>query len=236
MKTVVIIENEAVEPKHQLPLKHLSTLGRRLPLEIGSPIKLEFPHLDALLDSEMVGMLQGNCLIVTNPQPFSDLEELVGSEQRVIIKYVHKGRVWMFKAQLLKTVESPSQLLFFEYPGVIHYHELRKAKRTPIFIPSTFHIKEEPELYGTLIDLSMTGSLCQIKHKGDRPLPQIDINSTILLRCLLPGIKEEQQINGRVRNIQIDLEETRIGIEFDNLQPHLVDTIGKYLYSIESFS
>jgi CheY-like chemotaxis protein/c-di-GMP-binding flagellar brake protein YcgR len=222
--------------KHQLPLKHLSTLGRRIPLEIGSQIKLEFPHLDALFESEMVGMLQENCLIVTNPQPFSDLDELVGSEQRVIIKYVHRGRVWMFKAQLLHTVESPSQLLFFEYPGVIHYHELRKAKRTSIFIPSTFHIKEEPELYGTLIDLSMTGSLCQIKHKGSKPLPRIDINSAILLRCLLPGIKEEQQIDGRVRNIQIDPAETRVGIEFENLQPHLADTIGRYLYSIENFS
>jgi c-di-GMP-binding flagellar brake protein YcgR/DNA-binding NarL/FixJ family response regulator len=221
-------------PKHQLPLKHLSTLGKRIPLEIGSRVKLEFPSLDSLLDSEIVGMLQENCLIVTNPQPFSDLEDLIGGEQRVIMKYIHKGREWMFKAQLLKAVESPSHLLFFEYPGVIHFHELRKAKRTSIFIPCTFHINEEPELYGALIDLSMTGGLCQIKNKGDVPLPQIDINSSILLRCLLPGIKEEQQINGRVRNIQINPEEIKIGIEFENLQSHLADTIGQYLYSIES--
>jgi c-di-GMP-binding flagellar brake protein YcgR len=152
------------------------------------------------------------------------------------MKYVHKGREWMFKAQLLKAVDSPSHLLFFEYPGVIHYHELRKAKRTSIFIPSTFQINDEPELYGTIIDLSMTGGLCQIKHKGETPLPQIDMNTSVLLRCLLPGIKEEQQINGRVKNMQIDPAEIRIGIEFENLQPHLADTIGQYLYSIESFS
>jgi CheY-like chemotaxis protein len=222
--------------KHQLPLKHLSTLGKRIPLEIGSQVKLEFPHLDTLYDSEIVGMLQESCLIVTNPQPFCDFEDLVGGEQRVIMKYVHKGREWMFKAQLLKAVDSPSHLLFFEYPGVIHYHELRKAKRTSIFIPSTFQINDEPELYGTIIDLSMTGGLCQIKHKGETPLPQIDMNTSVLLRCLLPGIKEEQQINGRVKNMQIDPAEIRIGIEFENLQPHLADTIGQYLYSIESFS
>ncbi len=115
----------------------------------------------------------------------------------------------MFKSQLLKAVESPSHLLFFEYPGVIHYHELRKAKRTSIFIPCTLHLNEEPELYGTLMDLSMTGGLCRIKNKGDTPLPQIDINSSIFLRCLLPGIKEEQQINGRVRNMQINPEEIK---------------------------
>ncbi len=221
---------------HQLPLQHLSTLGKRIPLDIGSRIKLEFPHLDSLFESVMVGMLPESYLIVTNPQPFSDMEDLIGGAGRVIIKYVHKGRVWMFKSQLLKTAESPSQLLFFEYPKIIHYHELRKAKRTSICIPSTFHVNEEQERYGTLIDLSTTGGLCQIKHKSDRPLPKIDINTSILLRCLLPGIKEEQQINGKVRNIQIDPEETRIGIEFVNLQPHLADTIGQYLFSIESLS
>ncbi|MGB3212865.1 MAG: DUF4388 domain-containing protein [Desulforhopalus sp.] len=220
--------------KHQLPLQHLSTLGRRIPLEIGSRVKLKLPYHDSLFESEMVGMLQENCLIVTNPQPFSDLGDLVGGEKRVVIKYVHKGRVWMFKSQLLKAVESPSRLLFFEYPGVIHYHELRKAQRTSIFIPSTFHLEEQPELYGTLIDLSMIGGLCLIKHKSDSPLPPIDINTSILLRCLLPGIKEEQKINGRVRNIQKDPAEIRIGIEFVNLQPHLADTIGQYLYSLES--
>ncbi len=218
----------------QLPLQHLSTLGKRIPLEIGSLLQLEFPHLDSLFESVMVGMLQENYLIATNPQPSSDLEDLVGGKQRIVIKYVHKGRVWMFKSQLLKAVDSPSQLLFLEYPGAIHYHELRKAKRSSIFIPSTFHIHQQPELYGNLVDLSSTGGLYLIKHKNGIPLPQIDLNTSILLRCLLPGIKEEQQINGTVRNMQIDPAETRIGIEFVNLQPHLADTIGQYLYSIES--
>jgi CheY-like chemotaxis protein/c-di-GMP-binding flagellar brake protein YcgR len=222
--------------KLQPPLKHLSTLGKRIPLEIGSQIELEFPHQDAAFESVMVGMLQENYLIVTNPQPFSNLENLVGGEQRIVIKYVHKGRGWMFKAQLLKTVESPSQLLFFEYPGVIHYHDLRQAKRSAIFIPSTFQLNEGSEVYGTLVDLSTKGALCQIKHKNENPLPTIHINTFVLLRCLLPGIKEEQQIMGRVRNMHIDPAETRIGIEFVNLQPHLADTIGQYLYSQESLN
>ena len=226
-------EEASAAKNHQLPLKHLSTLGKRIPLEIGSRVKLEFPHLDTLLESTMVGMLQDHCLIVTNPQPFSDLAEKLGVTDRVIIKYVHKGRIWMFKAQLLNSVESPYQLFFFEYPAVIHYHELRETKRSSIFIPCTFHLPEEPELYGALSDLSMTGALCQVRHKDDTPLPRIDISSSVMLRCLLPGIKEEQRISGIVRNLEIDTNETRIGIEFKNLQQHLADTIGDYLYSLE---
>jgi CheY-like chemotaxis protein len=226
-------QNTTPTKDHQLPLKHLSTLGKRIPLEIGSRVKLEFPHLDTLYESTMVGMLQEHYLILTNPQPLADMEEKVALEQRVIVKYVHKGRVWMFKAQLLKTIESPYQLLFFEYPVVIHYHELRESKRSSIFIPCTFHMSEEHELYGALIDLSMTGALCQIKHKADLPPPQIDIIGGIMLRCLMPGIKEEQILSGVVRSLAIDTNETRIGIEFANLQPHLADTIGNYLFALD---
>lgn len=226
-------ENQADE-NERLPLKHLSTLGRAIPLKIGSLVKLEFPHLEKLFESVMVGMLQEDYLIVTNPQPYADFDELVGGEQRVTIRYVHKDRIWMFKSQLLKAIDAPSHLLFFEYPGAIHYHEQRKARRSELLIPSTFRFQENTELYGTLIDLSIAGGLCQIKHKNDIPFKPIEINSSIVLRCLLPGVKEEQQINGRIRNMQIDTCETRIGIEFVNLQPHLEDTISQYLFSLES--
>ena len=227
------LQQAANANKHQLPLKHLSTMGKRIPLELGARIKMEFPHIDPLLEGVMAGMVQGNCLIIAINKPANDIQPLLRGEQRVILKYVHKGRLWMFKSMLVQAVDSPAQLLFFEYPGVIHYHELRKAKRTAIFIPSTFHIKGEVDHYGALIDLSITGGLCQIKHKGDSPPPQIDINTSVALRCLLPGIKEEQELCGRVRNMKIDTHETRVGIEFENLQPHLLDTISRYLYSIE---
>lgn len=225
-------EAAAASRSHQLPLKHLSTQGRRIPLEIGSRVKLEFPHQGSLVESTMVGMLQDRFLIVTNPEPHADLTATLGVE-RVIIKYMHKGRLFMFKTQLLNSLESPSPLLFFEYPGVIHFHELREAKRSSIIIPCTFHPPGKPELYGTLIDMSLTGALCQIRHKGDTAVPRIEIGEKVMLRCLLPGVKEEQVIGGVVRNIQVNTGETRIGIEFLNLQQHLADTLGNYLYTLD---
>ncbi len=106
-------------------------------------------------------------------------------------------------------------------------------KEARFLFPAPFICQKEPELYGTLIDLSMTGALCQIKHKADLPPPQIDIIGGITLRCLMPGIKEEQILSGVVRSLAIDTNETRIGIEFANLQPHLADTIGNYLFALD---
>jgi hypothetical protein len=79
----------------------------------------------------------------------------------------------------------------------------------------------------------MSGALCRIRHKADQPLPQIDITGDIMLRCLMPGIKEEQKLTGTIRNLIIDTTETRIGIEFSNLQSHLADTIGNYLFALD---
>jgi len=219
--------------KHQLPLKHIPVGGKKLPLEIGSRLELDFPHLETIMETTMIGMIPDNCLIVGNPRPYDNFSQMIGTEQRILIKYASKGRIWMFKVPLIKTIEAPTPMLFFDYPGVIHYHELRQNRRTPIFVPCTFHIPGKFESYGNLLDMSISGALFQMRHKEDGATPQIDINQEIFLRCLLPGVKEEQKIDGSVRNMTIDHEETRIGIEFRQLQPYLSNTLNKFVTTDE---
>ena len=220
------------KPMHQLPLQHASTQGKELPLKLGAIIKIAFVDVEDDIESTLVGIVKNNCIIVQNPLPEHDFQQQIDGE-RLMVKYMHQGRMWMFKAQITGVTKTPTPLLFLEYPKVIHYHELRKSKRSTIFVPSTFHIQGEKELFGVLIDMSLTGSLCQIKHRSETNIPVMDIDSTVILRCLLPGIPEEQQLYGKVKNMKIEHGETRIGVEFDSLQPQLTDTIGKYLYSLE---
>lgn len=219
--------------RHQLPLKHVPTLGKRIPLEIGSGVLLEFPDLESSQEGQVVGMIQDKCIIITVTDSLLNVSNLIESTKRVILKFTNSGRVWMLKTELLSTLDSPSFMLIFEYPGVIHFHELRKAKRRQIYIPCTIKLAGRMELYGALRDLSQSGGLCQLKHNEGQQ-PQINIHADVLLRCLLPGIKEEQKIQGKVRNMKVDKQETRLGIEFIDLQSHLIDIIGKYLYSIDS--
>ena len=221
------------ETQHQLPLKHLSTRENSISLKNGDELKIEVPHIQMPLESTMVGMYDDQFLIITTPSSFSLMEKMISSERRIIVKYTQEGKIWMFKSQLLKTIDSPAELLFLEYPEVIHYHELRKNKRTDIFVPCTFHQQAQSEFYGALIDLSTSGGLCRIKNRSQSPPPNVDIDSRIQLRCLLPGTKEEQKIDATVRNLKKDSSSTRIGVEFENLQPHLIEIISKYLYSVE---
>lgn len=222
--------------KPRLQLKHISTVGNRISLDIGSRIKLEFNGIEATVDSTLVGMLPDYHLIVTTPTPYAAVRKVVETNSRIIVKYTYTGRLCMFKTQVLRAIDSPSHLLFLDYPPVIHYHELRKAKRTTIFIPCTLHLRGGDVFYGILIDLSTSGGLCLIKTKGDSPIPHMDIGDKVQLHCLLPGFKEEQEISGIVKNIKKNSLETRAGIEFTNLQTYLSEAIDRYLYSIENLA
>jgi len=218
--------------KPKLDLKHLSTAGNRISLDIGSKIKLEFDKMDAPLVSTVVGMIPDEFLIVTTPVSVS--QSKLNPESWIIVKYLHMGRLCMFRTQLLKAIEAPHNLLFLDYPPAIHYHELRRAKRSSIFIPCTLHLLRGPELYGVLIDLSALGCLCQIKTKGNTTIPLLDIETKLQLRCLLPGLKEDQELTAVVKNFRRSTSETRIGLEFVGLQDYLKEVIEKYIYSVES--
>ncbi|PID76020.1 MAG: hypothetical protein CSA20_07530 [Deltaproteobacteria bacterium] len=217
---------------HQLPLQQRSTAGKRLPLQLETTIKMVFFDLDKVIHTSVVGVVESSCLIVKNPSSPQDLRKKQG--RNVLVEYLYEGRIWMFTSRLVALTEKLVPLLFLDYPKVIHFHELRKTKRAAVFIPSTFSIEGKHEMYGAMIDLSMTGSLCQIKHTRQEPHPGIELGTSLILRCLFPGLLEEQEIQAKVRNAKIEKGETRIGIEFENLDPQLTGIIENYLYSLDN--
>ncbi len=230
-----IAEEQQAEPD-QPQLSHVSIVGTRIALDIGSRVKLEIKGITSDMVSIVVGMLQDRLFIVTTPTPHEAVHEAVESSRRIVVRYIHAGKVCMFKTQVLRAVEEPCHLLFLDYPQVIHYHELRKTKRLTIFIPCTIGLRDGNILYGVLVDLSNGGTLCVIKLKEGASSPRIDVGDEVQLRCLLPGLKEEQEMTGITRNVKKSTQELRIGIEFHRLQSHLRETIARYLSSIEQLS
>lgn len=219
-------QQELVKPQHNL--KQISTVGHRLALDIGLRLKMEFDSIESHLDSTLVGMVPDKCIITSTPSHFliTKTEMVIGNE--ALIKFTYMGKLCMFTSTLIKTIETPEQLLFFEYPKVIHYHEMRKAKRTAIYIPCSINLLEDGKYSGTIIDISSTGSLCQLKAVRDEPLPLVNLKQSIELSCILPGLTDEQTLAGTVRNIKTNHREIRIGIEFSNLGDQVKETISHF--------
>lgn len=215
-------------------LKKISTIGQRISLDIGSRVKLEFNQIEGSYNSTTVGMLPDEFLVLTCPSQLITMNRKPTPGTQLLTKYVHMGKLCLFKSRILTTIENPQDLLFVEYPASIHYHELRQAKRARIFIPCTLNFPTGGEFFGALVDLSSSGGLCVIKTKVNQALPAIQIDQQIELRCLLPGMKEEQQINGIIKNVKQNSNESKFGIEFFNMHSYLIETINRYLYSIDN--
>lgn len=113
---------------------------------------------------------------------------------------------------------------------------LPKQNRPTRYIHQAPACVSGPEFYGVLVDLSGLGCLCQIKAKGNGPLPSLDINTTVQLRCLLPGLKKDQELTGIVKNFKMSSADAGIGLEFSGLQDYLREVIEKYVYSVETIT
>lgn len=227
-------EQTIVKPQHKL--KQIATAGHRLALDIGLELKMEFDAIDSSLESILIGLIPGNCIITSTPTHFIVTRTSVAVDSVVLIKYMYMGRLCLFKSKLLKTIDTPQHMLFLDYPAVIHYQEMRRAKRAAIYVPCTLNLPDGRQYFGAFIDLSGTGGLCQIKTKGNKNSPKIEIGQNIEIHCLLPGLMEEQHIKGVIRNFKRNSQESRVGIEFSSLHTHLKETIDRYLYTDENIN
>ena len=219
--------------ENQLKLQKLSTEKFPLIFDETTMISVEFIDLECPFTSGVIGIQQNEFIIITTPQSIDDdqKEALVG--KKLLVKYIQAGRKSFFKTEVIQSILNPTPLLFLKYPEALHFHELRRVKRTNIMIPCIVHTRETEEYYGMLIDLSAKGGLCQIKLKGNPSLCFIEKEMPIQLRCLLPGLKDEQKIEGTVRNMRADKSITRLGIEFAKMPAQLTETIEKYLYTMQ---
>jgi len=224
-------QRSQLKPHHNL--KQISTAGHRLALEIGLRLKMEFDSIESNFDSALVGLVPDKCIIATTPSHFIITQSELEINSVALVKFTYMGKLCMFESKLIKTLDTPLQLLFFEYPDILYYHEMRKAKRTSIFIPCSLDLPGKGSYSGTVLDISSTGTLCQLKARKNQALPEVAIKQDIQLRCILPGLTEEQTISGTVRNIKTNSREIRLGVEFSDLGSHVRETIDHYLVEQE---
>ena len=220
----------------KMQFKHEFTTDNSIPLNIGAQLEIESRKLGISLKSMLVGVLHDKYLIVTTPPPFNIVQEALHSEEKIVIKYIHDGKLFMFKTILLKAIVDPHYLLFLGYPSIIHHHDFRSAKRAALFIPCTFKMPGSLVCRGVLLDISSEGVLLQVNTKNNQLLPNVVLNDHVRLRCLLPGFADEQDITGQVKNIRKDHIEAKIGIEFIQLQDSVQKKIEHYLNSIGMIS
>lgn len=219
--------------KPKLELQYYSTSARKINLQYGSRIKLEIDEINASLLSTMVGIVPDKFLIISKPKGFDKCMGGLEKKGSLIISYLNMGKMCMFTSHLLQEISEPAELLFMEFPKLIHYHELRKAERARTFIPSTLTSPAEIDYNCVLTDLSTNGGMCEIFATRNAPLPEIDPGTPVKLQCLLPGLESQQVIQGLIKNVRKGRLKVNLGIEFIEPNEDITDSIHNYLQSLE---
>ncbi len=129
----------------------------------------------------------------------------------------------MFKAKLIKAIDHPQNLLFLDYPTVIHCREMRRSERITTAIPCNLHLQDDVHFEGTLQELSTTGGLYHAKIDGNEKVKTVDIHTAVQLQCRLPGQETPQRIEGLIKNIQKNSFDIRLGIVFSKPLTFLAD-------------
>jgi len=217
--------NKKTKPEH----KFLSNVGGNFYLEMGAKINMQVDKQESLLTCEMVGMVPDKFLIITAPEPADLAKKIMHPNSRIVLSFIHLGRMCSAKTGIMENITSSQKLLFLKYPEVIHFNELRKAKRTSVFVPVTLKINGGENLTGLLVDLSSKGCRYTAKVDKSSKLPKLDIDSEIELSCTLPGIKYSQLLHGKVKTIKKSSFELRLGIEFVDMADILKTYIEKYV-------
>ncbi len=201
--------------------------GTRLAVDIGTPMVVEIPGLDAKIKCPLVGMQPGEFLILRPPKSYAYKLFHVGKRPRAVVRYIYNGRVFGFETTLLGSILDPLGLIFLGYPKQVSEHNLRAAPRLECHLPAKATLNDI-EFGGAIQDISPTGCRLSIKttllQAGS---PALEMNIRIDLQ--LPDQPDTLALHGKIKNIEQDANRVALGVAFKDIGEAARTQISRYL-------
>lgn len=129
----------------------------------------------------------------------------------VLIRYIHQGIMFGFRAIVNHEYLAPSQILVVDFPKAVEERNLRRSERIKTFIPIRIAFEDETEPEGgAMMDLSREGAL--LFFEGDF-LPEV--GETVWISLKLPGGAAVERLGCLVRNSREPRNLRLVGVEFE---------------------
>jgi hypothetical protein len=117
-----------------------------------------------------------------------------------------------FTTKLKKIVSTPLNLLLLDYPDSVVRNDSRSHRRISCFISAQVEISDKIR-GGVIKNISKSGCLIIFKLSKS-PESDLQAGEPISLRFFFPGIAGKQEILGKVKEIQAQKDQLKVGIEF----------------------
>jgi len=200
--------------------------GVQLAVSPGKDVVIRIPDVEQSYRGKIVGFDPYDYIIANVRLPSAVRKQLTFGGQ-LILKYIHKGTVYGFKAAVHNAITSPASLIFFDYPDLIEKLDLRRASRHTCRIDGMLHTLDG-DVDCMVVNVSESG--CKISARaGSRDLlKKTSVDDTMVVSMNL-GHYGMLKLPVAVRNKSLQKGIISMGTMFLDIRKDEVDLIQKYL-------
>jgi c-di-GMP-binding flagellar brake protein YcgR len=203
--------------------------GKILNIALGTRVQVELGGIGGQFKSVMVGMEPEQYLIVKIPMMTGILSKLYEGN-KVTLRYLYSGSIYGFRSNVLHFITKPAPLMFLTYPKAVEIFQLRESRRIDCHFPGQARIQEE-QYEGAIVDVSSGGCRFSIDVSGDVRVAQIEVGESIDLSFQMIGSTQPLAALGKVRTISRDQGKVVIGIQFEELDTEVVESLESVIKS-----
>lgn len=153
---------------------------------------------------------------------------------QLVMKYVHKGTVYGFRAEVHNVITSPAPLVFFGYPDSIEKLDLRQTARHKCSIDAVLHTTDD-EVDCLVVNVSESGCKISARAGARDMLTNTNVDDALIVSMNL-GKEGELKAAVAVKNIVKEKGIVTFGCMFLDISKQEMASIRTYLDKIASLS
>jgi len=204
--------------------------GVKMSVSLGKEVVVRIPGTEQSYRGKIVGYDPYEYVIANVRLPSRIRQELALGGQ-IILKYIHKGTVYGFKATVHNAITSPKSLIFFDYPSVIEKIELRRKERTKCSIDGALHSSDGAHDC-LIVNVSETGCKISARTGSRDTISTTKVDDTLFVVMNL-GADGTLKLPIVVRNVRREQGILIIGAMFLDIMKDEEKRIGKYLSRVQ---
>lgn len=203
--------------------------GVQLDIALGKEVIIRIPGREQSYRGKIVGLDPYDYLIAKVRLPSAVRKELKFGGG-VVIKYVHKGTIYGFRAAVHNAIASPAPLIFFEYPDVIERLALRRTSRQKCHIDGMLH-STDSEVECMVVNVSETGCRISARLNSNDMLKNAKVDDALIVGMNL-GNEGQLKVAIAVKNITMEKGIVSFGCMFLDISKEEMSAIQNYLEKI----
>ena len=208
--------------------------GIRLAPEVGTVMLTTFAKSSSPLKALFVGMEPGGYMILRYPAG-APVNDYFYEGARLVIKFVHGGKVYGFQAAVKGYIFKPGLILcVISYPDAVETIPLRKEERIEFFAPAELEAGME-KVDGFILDISPGG--CRFAFQTQNEAPPFDLEKIKQASISFQMVGREGVCSFlcHIKKATVEASCVSLVLQFEKMDEDVVEGIRQYVTRVSQF-